>query len=149
VKAQQLPILAAILLANCSSRQPASEAPDAGCGFILTVPDASHVDCPISTSCASTYAEQMATINREAGICNSVVPTQVMSGACGTRLLWRQVHPFSSTFECIYTSSGVLAGSESCGDTGCLWGGDIVDDATICGDGGLGPNQCPTLDGGA
>jgi hypothetical protein len=107
----------------------------------------SHVDCPLDPCCASTYTEQLAKIGADGGACQGFAPLEVTTATCGGKQVWRRAANLS-LYECIYNPTGVLAGSETCTDTGCLFAGDVVnDDATLCTDGGRSPNLC-TADAG-
>jgi hypothetical protein len=101
-----------------------------------------NVDCPLASDCSASYADQIAKVSSDGGACVGPAANTVSEVTCGAHRIWRRA-TFYWYEECLYASSGALVGSVNCGDTGCNYAGEVIDDAP-CLDAGLGPNLCPT-----
>jgi hypothetical protein len=115
-----------------------------GCALTLQAPPptGTHVDCPLAFDCSATYEDQIAKVSSDGGACVGPAAITVSEVTCGAHRILRRA-TFYWYEECLYASSGALVGSVNCGDTGCNYAGEVVDE-TLCLDAGLGPNLCPS-----
>ena len=109
---------------------PSVEPPPAGTTFA----------CPIDSNCRPTYADVEAA-QVDGGTCDEHGAISVSTGACGSKKFWREFGGLWSK-ACVYAADGTLVGSESCSDTGCAYGGQVLG-AGPCADAGVTATTCP------